>query len=162
MASQLKKCPVITPAKGKVGELGDVIIDPENGKLLGFKIKKTLINPIQVVSISDIMALDPRVVIINSEESIIAPEEIIRISEVLKKKYKIIGAKATTESKSNLGKVEDVVIDSETSSIVRFYLKGLVRSRILPTEYVIEIKPKQIIFSDKVNNAPIASEAAAA
>jgi uncharacterized protein YrrD len=158
LANGLRKKPIITPISQKIGEIGDIIIDPKNGQLLGFKVQNGLISQNKIISVADILAMDQQVIILNSQENLLPQSEIVRMD----KKIKIIGAKAYTESNQYLGKVEDVVIETETMSIVKYYIRHIVKSRILPSDQLIEIKTNKIIFSDIVTNPPVITQSVTA
>lgn len=152
LASKLFRAPVIAIGSGKIGEIGDPIINIDNGQLLAFHILPTgLFQPEKVISLVDIIVFDPKVIIINKPESVIEPKEVVRIQESIEKKFILKKSKAYTQNNTYLGKIEDAVIDSDSNSISKYYIKNIFRNRILPSEKVIEIKKNKIIFSDSVN-----------
>jgi len=60
--------------------------------------------------------------------------------------------------------VEDYLIETETASIAKFYLRGglFSPSLILPMDKVIEIKKNKIVFSDDLVEGRSATEAVGA
>lgn len=141
--------------QSKVGEIRQVLIDPQNGRLLGFLVSTgELLGPKKVVSVIDIKEWDPNGVVVNSIEDLIGKSEIVRIKEILKNKIFILGMKAVSESHKNLGQVEDILLDTDTECVVKYYLKDLMGgSRIFPSEKVIKIE-KEIVFSDDAAEIP--------
>lgn len=163
LSTTLKKLPVIAPGTGKLAELGDPIANPVNGKILGFTIGESgFFSRPHIISITDIIALDKRVVVINNPESIVPPKEVVRIKKTLDSKIKLVGNKARTESGVNLGRINDVLINTEPPMIVRYYIHHILRDRILPAEKVVRITRKAIIFSDDVAAIPADVEGAPA
>jgi len=140
--------------QSKVGKIRQVLIDPQNGRLLGFLVSTgELLATKKVLSVIDIKEWDPNGLVVSSIEDIIGKGEIIRIKEILKNKIFILGMKAVTESGKSLGEVEDILLDTDTESVVKYYLKDLMQSRVFPAEKVVKIE-KEIIFSDDTAEVP--------
>jgi len=93
---------------------------------------------------------------------LVPPSEIVRIKEVLDKNIILIGMPAKTESGKSLGTVEDLLIDTDTSCVAKYYLKDLLgNARVLSSDKVSRID-KAIIFSDDVAEPPTGAAGVAA
>lgn len=149
--------------RAKVGVVSEVLIAPENGKLLGFLVKVPgFFAPQKALTVSDIKNWDPKGLVTDSFENIVDPDEIVRIKEVLDKKIILIGLKAKTQSGKNLGVVDNFLVDTETETVIKYYLKDLLgKSRIFTADKVIAID-KEILFSDDVNVPPTSAQGAVA
>lgn len=147
--------------QSKIGKVRQILIDPENGRLLGFLVTAgEFFGPQKVLSVIDIKDWDPKGIVVSSIENLIGKSEIVRIKEILQNKIFILGMKAKTESGKSLGAVEDILLDTDTESVVKYYLKDLLGgARIFPAEKVIKIE-KEIVFSD--DTAEIPTDAAGA
>jgi len=140
--------------QSKVGEIRQILIDPENGRLLGFLVSTgELLGTKKVLSVIDIKEWDPNGIVVSSIENLIGKSEIVRVKEILKKKIFILGMKAITESGKSLGEVEDILLDTDTECVVKYYLKDLMQSRVFPAEKVVKIE-KEIVFSDDTAEIP--------
>ncbi|MDO8686827.1 MAG: PRC-barrel domain-containing protein [Candidatus Berkelbacteria bacterium] len=141
--------------QSKIGEIRELIIDPENGHLMGFLVQVSgLFSAGKILSEVDIREWDPNGIVTEKEENLVEPEEIVRIDNILKKKINLIGIGAKTESGKSLGNVENLLIDTDTSSVTKYYLKDMLgNSRIFTSEKVVKID-KFIIFSDDVAELP--------
>jgi len=141
--------------QSKVGEIRQVLIDPENGHLMGFLVKEGgIFSSTKVLSDIDIADWDPNGLVTETIDNLVPPSEIVRINEILKKKIFLIGMPAKTESGKSLGSVEDLLIDTDTSSVAKYYLKDILgNSRVLSADKVIKID-KQITFADDVGEIP--------
>ncbi|MEK7142826.1 MAG: PRC-barrel domain-containing protein [Patescibacteria group bacterium] len=139
----------------KIGTIREVLIDPENGRLLGFLIKTGgILGVPKVLSAVDIREFDPNGIVTDSIENIVEAKEIVRINEVLTKKILLLGMKAKTQAGKRLGVVENFLLDTETESVVKYYLKDLVGGpRIFPADKVVKID-KEIIFTDDIEKIP--------
>jgi len=137
--------------ESRIGEVRQILIEPENGALLGFLVQTGgILSPKKVLSAVDIREWDPNGLVTESIDNLVPPVEIVRIKEVLDKNIILIGMPAKTESGKRLGSVEDLLIDTDTNSVAKYYLKDLLgNSRVLPADKVFRID-KQVIFTDDV------------
>ncbi len=141
--------------QAKVGEIRQLIIDPNNGNLMGFLVRAGgIFAPKKVLSITDIRDWDPKAIITSSSDDLVPATEVIRIKEILDNKVNLLGMSAKTESGKGLGMIEDLLIDTDTQRVTKYYLKDLLGdARIFEAEKVQKID-KQIIFSDDVAEPP--------
>ncbi len=161
LATKLFRSPVVSAGTGKLGELGEPIVDPQNGRLIAFFVSGGIFEPKKIISIGDILMLNPQITIVNNPDSVLPPNEIVRVDQFIKSRIKFLKSKACTKNKTYLGTIEDVVIDTETQSIIKYYIKNIIRDRILPSDLVVEIQPDKIIFEDSVLDRQTAAGAAA-
>jgi uncharacterized protein YrrD len=141
--------------QSKIGEIRQILIDPQNGNLMGFLVSLGgLLSPKKVLSAVDIREFDPNGIVTESSANLVEPKEIVRVNDIIKKKIFLIGMSAKTESGKSLGNVEDLLIDTDTSCVAKYYLKDLLgKSRVLGSDKVVKVD-KQIIFADDVVEIP--------
>ena len=139
-------------AQAKVGQINQTIIDPDNGRVLGFLIKVGgILSPALALSIVDVRQWDPNGIVTNSIDNLVKIKDIIRISDIVNKKIDFLKMSAKTENGKSLGLVEDLLIDTDTECVIKYYLEDLFgKSRVLSSDKVIKVD-KAIIFSDDVN-----------
>lgn len=151
-ATKLLNLPIASEeSMSKIGIISEIIVDPENGVVCGLQVKPLgLFSPKKVLSVVDILAWDPNGIVTRDEENLVDASEIVRIEKILEKQIFLIGLKAETENGKNLGQVEDFLIDTETQTVSKYYLKNLFgESLILGHDKVVRID-KKIIFTDDV------------
>lgn len=149
LASCLFNLPVAsTESQSKIGQIYKIIFDPKNGSILGFLVKTSFFQRPKVCSISDILSLDETAAVVENGDVLVEKEEIVRIDELLKQNIPILGQKAQTESGKNLGKVVDLLIDTATLMVTKFYLKDLWQERIIPADKICKITSKAVVFQD--------------
>lgn len=148
LLSSLKNGAIVAMNAGRVGELGDIIIDPVSAQISGFFVKTPLFSPLKIIVKSDIIMIDRHAVLINNPDNIVTIDEVIRLKEIICKKFKIINLKAQTENKLYLGHIEDIVIDNETIMITKYYLRNLMTNRIISAEKLIGFKNNYAVFCD--------------
>ncbi len=148
-ASKLIHLPIAAEdAMAKIGIITQIVIDPENGRILGFLVKTGFFGPPMALSIIDIHFWDKDGIVTKKEENLVPVTEIIRIQKVVDRKINLINMPAKTETGKSLGIVEDFLIDTETASITKYYLRDILnRTRIIAADKVVKID-KEIIFVD--------------
>ena len=149
--------------QSKIGQIRQILIDPENGHLLGFQVATGgLLSPKKILSVIDIRDWDPNGIVTSSIDNLVDVQEIVRIKEILAKKINLLGMKARTESGKSLGSVEDLLIDTDGQGVAKYYLKDLLGdARVFGSEKVIRID-KAIVFADDVAEIPTGAAGAAA
>lgn len=158
--SQIINLPVgSTEEQAKIGNVKDIIINSENGEILGLKITPNgFFAKDKILSRVDIIDCDNNGIVVKSEDSLVEPEEIVAIKNALKQNINLINSKAITESKENLGKINDLLIETDTFSITKYYIKGFWQDKILPNDKVIKIKKGEVIFANDAITEPVATE----
>lgn len=138
----------------KIGSVYQIIVNPETGQLMGFLVSLGLFSKPKVLSFLDIKFWDENGLVTELEENLVEIDEIVRIKNVLNQKINLLEMSAKTESGKSLGLVENFLIETETGTVVKYYLKDLLgTSRIMPADKVIKIE-KTIIFSDDEEKIP--------
>jgi len=144
-------------SESNIGLVENILIDPENGKLLAFLVRTGFIFiKIKLLSPTDIAGLTPDFLVVHDSDSLILPEEIIKAKKVLDQKIFVLGSMVKTKRGKILGKCSDLWIESATNEVVKFYVKStplagpLAEDRIIPIEKVIRITRSQIVVKDDV------------
>jgi uncharacterized protein YrrD len=137
-----------------IARVADLIIDPNNGKLLAFKLQKSKFFKPKIICAIDISGFTPLFLVVKDDSVVIDADEVVKIKEVLAKKIMIIGNKVKTENGKKLGICENILIDTATSMTTKFYVKssGLLGSlqpdRIIPSSAVVRIDCNAIVVKE--------------
>jgi len=143
--------------QNKIGFVKDFVINPEDGKLIAFIIKKGFLNlEEKFLASSSVLEFDPNGLVTKNIENLLNVDEIVRVKTILKSKIKVLGSRAYTKDKKYLGRVHDLLIDTENYQICKFYIGGFFEDRIIPFDMVIKIVRGKIIFNNDINLANIA------
>lgn len=132
-----------------VGKVEKIIIDPADGAFLGFGSNK------QVVPVSEIRAVGAEFILIKDLASLTEPTEVVKISNALTSKTKIIGASVETESGQKLGKVAEAALDLVSMRLERLFvsppisLQNLGKQLAISANKIIKIEKTRIIVSDE-------------
>lgn len=148
--SQLVGLPVFDEHSGSpVTLVRDVIIDPENGKVLAFMVKNQhIIVPLDVEKLNNGLFIHDR-------DRILHINEVLRVQEVHSKRHApIIGAKAITErGKIYLGRVVDYEIDALHMVLTRIHTAKVFfffrfQERIISYRHIVKIGKDTVIVKD--------------
>lgn len=132
---------------GLIGKVIRTIISREDGRVLGFVVKRSgLFGETKIASFDDIISIDRSGVVLRSSESLVEKDEIIRIGEILKERFNLIGLKAVDKNKNNLGRVSDALINTDTGDIMRIYVKKFIKDYVFEHSQIEEITLKNIVL----------------
>src|SRR5579883_3084023 len=142
--------PVLTTSGIPVGRIFEIVIDPDNGKLVGF-----LLAPLgrYVIAPTDILLWDQHI-FIHDEDDILETAEILKVHEILSKNIAILRKKVFTQSGKYIGKVYDIGINPKlfimTKLAVAKNIAGLFPfdEKIIAHKNIVEIKKDRIIVKD--------------
>ncbi len=139
-------------SKGLLGKVNDFVVNPANGEVLAFFTRR---DRRLLLPIADISKVVGGTVWVENPEALATPDEIIRISEIIKLNTPIFNNKVFTVSRQYLGEVVDF----------RFEINGWMLTKInvakkilgIPTEkklinssQIVRIKSNEITVRDAV------------
>lgn len=167
--SRLIGCPILSlHVGGAIAHVLDVIIDPNNLKIIGFRVSGSLVRG----EVGDVLPVDSirefsRVgMIVDSIDELVDGEEVIRIRDVLNLNFSLPGLKVVSKSKSKLGKVSDYIVNSDSWSVYQLIVQRPIMKAfldpelIIPRSEIIEVNDYQIIVKDEHSKLQKAAPAA--
>lgn len=148
-ATKLINLPVAAEdSLSKIGLIRQIVVSPENGQILGFLVMTGFFGSLKALSIIDIRFWDANGLVTKTVENLVAPDEIVRMKNVLDQDINLMNMPAQTESGKSLGQVENFLIDTETSCVVKYYLRDMLgKTRVMSADQVVSID-KKITFAD--------------
>lgn len=131
-----------------IAQLSSAVIDPSNLNIVAYSLSGGLVNnrPENYLRTADIREFSPIGMIIDSIDDLVDPNEIIKIRDILKLNFHLIGHKVVTKKGKKLGKVSDFTIDSATFSIYQLIVQRPLFSGLTDPE--LTINRSQIIEID--------------
>ncbi len=144
----------------RVGKVKDLLVNSDTGALLGILVEKIPLPffPLKGVSFQDVVEFDRQGVVINSGDSVLPLEELVRLKEAVKGP-KLLGLRARTERGVGLGRVYDYLLDTTLGQVMKFYLKDIFqRQRVISREQVVKITKKEMIVMDENGATRVAGE----
>lgn len=155
-ASQLlQKFVLVEDLDGHVGTIERIIIDPQDGQVRAFGVKPPgLFVQEKYLSVIDILGLVREGFVIRDPDQITGLDELVRVADILKQKIPVLGQAAKTVGGQSLGRVEDLLIELDTWSVTKYYLRGLLDERIIAADQVHSMTRHAIIFLDQPGGTP--------
>lgn len=161
LASKLKSLPIVSLQTGEtVGVTKQSLIDPGTLEVVGFLCEDARRTQ-KVLILRDIRQLAIDCAIIDSEDELTDPEDIVRLQPLIKELFTPIGKPVVTDLGRKLGNVEDYTINLETNRIQKLYIRQSIlrsllgSSLIIDRMQIIDVSPKQIVVRDTHIKAPV-------
>lgn len=157
-SSKLIGCPVLSLHVGnEIARIADPIVDPNNLKIIGFKLEGKLIRDDvgNILPIESVREFSRMGMIVDSIDEFVKGEDIVRLDKILKLNFALPGMKVVTRKKEKLGKVLDYIID-----INSWYIHQLIVQRpaikaffdpelVIPRKQIVEVDDYQVIVKDE-------------
>lgn len=136
------------------------IIDPRELKIVAFYCEGPHITEPAVLHTDDIRELSGMGIIVDDADSIMAPDQLVRLQEVIDFHFELIGKQIIDTRKRKLGKVEDYSVDLDSFYIIKIkvrqsLLKNFMGANMLiDRTQIVEINDKHIVVNANEVKAP--------
>ena len=153
LGSRFQNTPVMSLQTGtKLAETGSPLIDPGTLKVIAYQIDGPLINERpSFLRTADIREVGTVGMIIDSNDEIIGLHDVIKIEELYKLNFSLIGMPVMDQHKHRLGKVEDYTLETgdfviQQLNIKRGIIRGLTETSLLVhRSQIVEINDNFIV-----------------
>lgn len=139
-----------------LGTISDLVIEKDSGKIIALLVRKnlSLFRPM-VLSTVDVLEFYNKGVLIKEEKDIVEIEDILRIKEILKDRFKILGSKVITQKGKFLGYLRDFSFDSESNYMATLIVQKRFskEKRIMNIDRILSITKNKIIIRDIIENS---------
>jgi sporulation protein YlmC with PRC-barrel domain len=145
----------------------DAIINPNNLKIEGFYCQDTREKQPLVLLYQDIRELIPQGFVVDDHDVLVEPDELVRLKDILRLDFQILGKQVETSAKEKVGKVSDYAADSATMYIQRLYIsqsvfKSLTGGNLsVDRTQIVEITNKKVIIQELNPRVPAHARAVA-
>ena len=150
---------------GMVATANQLIINPNNLKIEGWYCTDHFSKSALILLAKDVREIVPQGIAIDDYDVLTSPDELIRLKDVIKLNFVVIGKPVTTDQKRRVGKVSDFAVDTNS-----FYIKKLYISEPLYRNFsggqlsidrtqIVEITDKKITVRDVDQKAGVAMPA---
>jgi uncharacterized protein YrrD len=138
----------------KIGAVRRIVVNPESIKLIGFVIKSgTVLAAIKAVSFLDVVDIDRNGIVIRSRDNLVEVGEVVRIGELVKKRFSLIGLPVKTKGGKSFGRVVDAVVETTTGDILRIYTKYLFHDFVFERSQIQKITLGEVVVKDDSGEA---------
>ena len=151
--TQLENIPVMSLQSGtSLGTTTTPIIDPRKLQIVAYNVVGARIQVPSVLHTVDIREIGPLGYIVDSANSVMElDEDLVRLQEVVKLNFNLIGKQVIDDTKKKLGKVVDYTVESDSFLIQKLHLSQSVlkniknSSLIINRSQIVEITDREII-----------------
>ena len=125
---------------GEIARLGLPIIDPDDLKVIAYTVDGPLVGKGEVGNIlmtRDIRETDKIGAIIDSIDVLVNRDDVVKLDQVMKINFRLIGHKVVTKRGSHLGKVIDFTLNPDTFMIQQLIVKRPMAKSFFDPELLI-------------------------
>jgi uncharacterized protein YrrD len=152
----------------QVGQTLSPIINPDNLKIEGLYCQGQDRKDQLILVSQDIRDVLPQGVVVNDQEALTDPTELVRLKKTLDLNFELMGKQVFTTDKDKLGKVSDYAIETQSMFIQKIYVsqslfKSLGGGNLgIDRSQIVEITDKKIVVQDLRQKVPAHAGAVAA
>jgi sporulation protein YlmC with PRC-barrel domain len=156
LSKTLQNVPVMSlRTGGQVATALRPIIDPNNLKIVGWHCQDSLQKKHPLILLSqDIRDIIKQGLVINDHDVLAEPEDLIRLKDLLKLNFELLGKPVYSDSKRHLGKVNDYAVEGESLYVQKLYLsQSLMKSfsgggLSVDRNQILEITSRKIVINE--------------
>lgn len=146
----------------KLGQISKPLIDPVNLAIVAYEIDGSLLSETpSFLRIADIRELSSIGIIIDSNDEFIGVKDVIKIENLYKLRFNLVGMLVIDKTGHKLGKVDDYVVDNSSFYIKQLSIKhsGLKSfnetGKLIDRSNIIEINDSAIIVKSAQKAEPV-------
>ena len=143
-------------AGGPIGQISSPIVDPNNLKIIAFRLTGPVIDPSSnILDIRSIREYSEYGMVIDSVDELIAPSDVVKIEQVLKLNFDLLTLKVETKKGTKLGQLIDFTTTVDNFIIQQIIVKRPIIKRLIDPELtisrkeIVEITDYKIIVKDE-------------
>jgi len=146
-----------------VATVAGPVINPNNLKIEALRVNDSKDKKSLILLTQDIRQYHITGAFINDYSDLSEEEDLVRLKEVLKIDYVLIGKNVETASGSKVGKVIDYAFDDNNFMIIKLFVSKPIykslngNSLVVLRDQIINVTPRNIIIEDLVKKVPAAA-----
>lgn len=139
---------------GAIATTSVPVINPNNLKIEGFYCQTHAAKKPMILLTQDIRDIIRQGFVVNDEESLSDPDELVRLKETLEINFQLDGKAVVTANKKKVGKISDWAAETTTFYIQKLYvgrsiLKSFNQGQLsIDRNQIVEITDKKIVIQD--------------
>lgn len=139
---------------GPVATVSRPVINPNNLKIEGLYCQDTFHKGTLVLLSQDIRDIITQGIVVNDYDVLVEPKELVRLKDIMKIDFDIMGKPVVTITKEKVGKVNDYATEAETMYIQKIYVgQSLIKSfsggqLSVDRNQIVEVTDKKIIIQE--------------
>ncbi len=161
-ASQMQSLPVISLQTGEVVALTrSPVIDIATLEVRAYRCEGIRGKQPLILMSRDIRQLATDCLIIDNEEELVEPADIVRLQSLIEANYNPLDKPVISDTGRKLGHVEDYTVNLETNRVQKLHVRQSIlrawlgNSLVIDRSQIIDITPKLITVRDATVKAPL-------
>lgn len=162
-ASRLIGCPILSlHVGGKIAEVTEIIVDPNKLQIIALRLEGALLRDDEVgdiLPIESVREFSKMGMIIDSIDELVDGDDVIKIKNILKLNFELVGLRVVTQKKAKLGKVADYTVDVGGWQVQQLIVQRPIMKSLLDPQLVIsrkkivEVDDEQVIIKDETEKS---------
>jgi sporulation protein YlmC with PRC-barrel domain len=146
---------------GVVATTLSTVFNPNNLKVEGFYCQDKLSKERLILLYQDIRNIISQGIIVNDHDALTNPETLVRLKDILKINFTLIGKEVITQDKNKVGKVKDYAVDGDSMYVQKLYVgKSIIKSfnasqLSVDRSQILEITDTKIIIQDLLKTSRV-------
>ena len=144
-------------AGSPIGQIAEPIVDPDKLKIIAFRLTDGVVSRsgANILDVSSIREYSQYGMVIDNNDELVAPNDVIKIDKVLELNFTLVGLKVETKKGSKLGKVLDYTVNSNDFIVQQIIVKRPIMKSFLDPELtihrreIVEITDYKIVVKDE-------------
>lgn len=122
----------------EIAKTAHAIIDPADLTVVAFEVSGHTVDPSHaILRLADVRELSELGFIIDSADEFVAPDDVVKLSEIYHLHFNLIGMRVINEKRRKLGKVTAFTLDTNDFSVQQFSVKRPLLQSLNDTELLI-------------------------
>ena len=138
-----------------IGIVSDPIINPDNLKIIALRLAGHYPGGANILDVNSVREYSGLGLIIDSEDELVAPDDIVKISQILALNFNLIDLKVKTKKGTKLGKIIGYTLTSEDFMIQQIIVKRPTLKSLIDPELtisrkeIVEVNDYEVIVRDE-------------
>ena len=136
------------------------IINPDTLKIEGFYCDDRFSKQKLILLYQDIRDMMPQGFVVDDHDVLVEPDDLVRLQEIMKLRFELIGKQVVTVDKQKVGKVTDYATETTTMFVQKIYVsQSILKSFSTGTlsidrSQINEITPTRVIINELLSKSP--------
>lgn len=155
--SRLANTPILSvQSSGAVARIVKPIVDPDNLKVIAFRVDGPIVSGSNnILDVSSIREYSHLGIVIDDNDELLSESDVVRIEEVLRLNFDLIGLKVESKKGARLGRVIDYTINSDDYMVQQIIVKRPAVKSLLDPELtihrreIVEVTDYKVVVKDE-------------
>lgn len=157
-SNKLLGTPVLSLEVGSaIGRISDIVVDPNTLKIIAFRLSDGAVprTGANYLTTSSVREYSSYGIVIDSISELVAPDDVVKISDILQLNFSLIGLKVESKRHHKIGKVIDYTVTSDNFTVQQIIVKRPTIKSLTDPELtihrreIVEITDYKIIVKDE-------------